>query len=398
MDTSDLIPRYSQVVLDLEQMINAMCLGDRLETERELALRFNVSRETVRKSLRTLAEKGVLESRRGSGTYVLRHVTDRDTPIVDRARSVQNESSVEEHRIGLSVPIIDVPNIAELVRGAEAAAQELGYTIVLAHDLGDPKLQVAQLRELIDQKVEGLIVFLDQDNVADPACVELLCKCRREGRHMVMVDRYIPRLGLPCVLTDTSRGMYEITQHLIMTGHRRFAVLSWGERAGIAGRNRFAGFRNALRDYGLDEEPVLHGEVGYGHPQDESAERIVAQWLTDFNNRLPCDAIVCFIDDMARGAFRALKKAGLRIPEDIAITGFDNLQPDLDHAMGLDLTTVEQPVNRMGRVAVERLVQSIRSRQTNAVVRHTMLAPKLIIRRSCGEDVGETQPLAGGIA
>ena len=388
METSDLIPRYSQVMLDLEQMINAMCLGDRLETERELALRFNVSRETVRKSLRMLSEKGVLESRRGSGTYVLRHVTDRDTQITESDRNGLKGSSATVHRVGLSVPTIDVPNIAELVRGAEAAAKELGYEILLAHDLGNPKLQVTQLRELIDQKVEGLIVFLDQDNVADPACVELLCECRREGRHVVMVDRYIPRLGLPCVLTDTSRGLYEITQHLIMTGHRRFAVLSWGERAGIAGRNRFAGFRNALRDHGLDEEPVLHGEVGYGCPQDDSAEKIVAQWLIDFNNRLPCDAIVCFVDDMARGAFRSLKKAGLRVPQDIALSGFDNLQPELNHAMGLDLTTVEQPVNRMGRVAVERLVQSIRSRQTNAVVRHTMLAPKLIIRRSCGEDAG----------
>ena len=85
-----------------------------------------------------------------------------------------------------------------------------------------------------------------------------------------------------------------------------------GEEAGIAERSRLAGFRNAMKDHGLDPEPVLHGKVGYGQSQEISARQIVGGWLMQYENKLPCDGIICFVDDMAHGAYWALQEAKVR--------------------------------------------------------------------------------------
>ncbi len=368
----DLLPRHARVLLDLERTIAAMTVGDRLAPERELAETLKVSRETLRRALRTFVVDGILESRQGSGTFVRR------LPVPGR-RTV-----TATRLIGLSVPTVEWPTIAKVVSGAEEAAGLGGYCVMLGHDHGRPEVQTAQIRGMLEAGAAGLIVFLDQDNVSRPECVALLKEFVARSRKVMLVDRYIPGIPIPCVMSDNVRGMYELTQHLIMAGRRRFGVLSWGERAGIAERDRMTGFRHALRDHGLPEEPVLHAELGYDESQNLSAGKAVTQWLKTHGGKLPCDAILSFVDDMAYGAFLALKRAGLRVPEDVALTGFDNTMPDVYHAAGLELTTVEQPFTEIGRVAARRLLAMLENGESLEAVKHTLLPPRLIVRTSCG--------------
>jgi len=368
MSMVEMLPRHAQVQLRLEQRIRQMHPDDRLPAERELAKSFDVSRDTMRRTLRSLIDSGVLESRHGAGTFVRQHPGE------------ATAAPTRTNLIGLAVPTVEWPTIARFVTGAERAASANGLRLVLAHDYGDPARQLAQLRELLEQGIDGLIVFLDKGNVSCPDYAAFMRELRHRPEKLVLVDRYPEGIEVPTVMTDTLRGMYALTKHLLDLGHRRFATLSWGPESGLAHTSRMAGLQQALLQAGLPSQPTREGIIGYRSPATAVPE-LIHGWLREGNGKLPFDAIVAFVDDMAYAAYRTLRDAGLRVPEDVALTGFDNIYPELYSAAGLELTTVEQPFAEIGRVAVERLL-ALRDGETGQAT--TLLSPRLIIRRSCG--------------
>lgn len=381
MSTVDMMPRYSRLMLDLQHLVSQMQLGDRIPPERQLAEQLSVSRQTLRRAVRVLVEQEVLESRQGSGTYVCTVLAD---PLLGLQDQRATAGRVAGGLIGLSVPTVEVPAIARVASGAEAACNELGFRLVLTHDRGNPDRQIDQLREMFASEIEGIVVFLDQDNVTRPECLKMLQQGIEDGVKVVLLDRYVPGIDYPCVLTDVVAGMHMATQHMLMLGCHRLAVLSWGEEAGIAERSRLAGFRNAMKDHDLDPEPVLHGTVGYGQSQEISARQIVGDWLKKYDNKLPCDGIICFVDDMAHGAYWALREAGVRVSQDVALVGFDDVRPILDPATQFGLTTVQQPFDELGKQAIRRLIDMFDETSVEETLRHTVLKPRLVIRDSCG--------------
>jgi DNA-binding LacI/PurR family transcriptional regulator len=365
---------YGRALAGLSDMVARCRVGERLPPERELCAQFNVSRPTIRKALGTLARHEIVEIRHGSGAFVRKQVSN------------ETGEARQTKLIGFSAPTIEVPAIARAARGAEHHLAGEGYRVVLVHDQGDPDRQARDIEQLLDNEVQGLLIFLDRDNVVRPEYQDLLKRLRDRKRPVVLLDRYVPGVDLPCVLTDTVRGMYLATEHLILLGRRRPAVLSWGPTAGIAERNRLTGFRNALRDHNLPTEPVLHAELGYGEAPETAGKRAVEGWLRQHGKQLPFDAIVCFLDNMAYGAFAALKEAGLSVPEDVALVGFDNVNSEMYQAMGLELTSVDQPFAEMGKVAADMVLQRMRNEErAEEQTRHVLLAPKLVVRSSCGE-------------
>lgn len=365
---------YGRTLAGLSELIARCQVGERLPSERELSVQFEVSRPTIRKALGTLARHEILEIRHGAGAFVKKQVP------------TEGEGARQTKLIGFSAPTIEVPAIARAASGAEHHIADSGYRMVLVHDQGDPARQARDIEQLFDNEVDGLLIFLDRDNVVRPEYLGLLKRLCARSRPVVLLDRYVPGLELPCVLTDTVRGMYLAVQHLILLGRRRPAVLSWGASAGIAERNRFTGFRNAMRDHGLDTEPVAHAELGYEDAPETAAKRAVERWISQYGSQLPFDAIVCFLDNMAYGAFLALKEAGIRVPEDVALVGFDNVNSEMYEAMGLELTSIDQPFAEMGRAAAQlALKRIIGEEQAEDGTPHLLLAPKLVVRSSCGE-------------
>ena len=143
------------------------------------------------------------------------------------------------------------------------------------------------------------------------------------------------------------------------------------------------GFERAMTQAGYEPTPILHATVGQVRPTEITSREVVENWLNQYDGKLPCDAIICFHDNMALGVFQAMRNAGRRIPDDIALAGYDNLSPQLFEAAGLSLTTVNQPVGLIGdqaaRLLFEHLNQS-KLLKPECIALHC----DLLIRQSCG--------------
>ncbi|WP_432841291.1 LacI family DNA-binding transcriptional regulator [Dactylosporangium sp. CA-092794] len=212
--------------------------------------------------------------------------------------------------------------------------------------------------------VTGVIVILPPDPGAD------LVELQRRRMPFVVVD---PRTILPRDIVSVSAahfaGARRITAHLVELGHRRIGVVG-GPTEWLASDNRLAGHNAALADVGVLPSAELLRTV---EPSTERGHRAAAE-LLDLPE--PPTALVCFNDKAAVGALRAAAERGLRVPADLSVTGFD----DLDLAQATGLTTVRQPLREMGRMAVSLLVRLLEQHELDAL--HVELATELVIRSS----------------
>ena len=185
-----------------------------------------------------------------------------------------------------------------------------------------------------------------------------------------MIGRH-PSLDLNSVDVDNLQASRKATLHLLRLGYKRVATIT-GPQDQISGYDRYQGYLKALQDYGQSVRLELVAEAGFTEESGYTAMvRLIPQ---------KPDAVFAASDMMAVGAFRAIREAGLNIPRDIAVVGFD----DVSVAVQLDppLTTIRQPIQRMGTQAVEMLIRLIQETETQPA--QIILQPELIIRGSCG--------------
>ncbi len=195
---------------------------------------------------------------------------------------------------------------------------------------------------------------------------------RDRGFPFVVVDpRTTPPRDIPAVSAAHFAGARALTEHLLELGHRRIGVLA-GPQNWLAGKARLAGHTSALADIGLLADPAL---VRAAEPTTEFGHTAAAELLALPD---PPTAIVGFNDKVAVGVLAAATDRGVRVPADLSVTGFD----DLDLADATGLTTVRQPLEEMGRMAVGLLVRLLEGHRLDAL--HIELATDLVIRQSTG--------------
>jgi DNA-binding LacI/PurR family transcriptional regulator len=370
------LPQRGRSLVALARLIQHMKVGDRLPTQRELSERLDVSRPTLGKGVELLCKVGILKAIPGSGTFLQRSIRPDEAATLGIVSTLRGPS-----QLGVIVPSISHSVIARIVCAIEQAAAELDMQILLAHDHKNLDLHVKQIQQLARQDLAGLIIYPDHDLVSRPAYHDLLNQLVADRKPVMLIDRYIPEVNLPCVMTDHVQGQQAIVEHLILAGRRRLALISWPEASGVAYRDHMRGLTNALKAQGLDPAPWAHAKLTYGAPLEMQAMAAVDAWLKQYPHGLPFDAIVCFQDAMAYGAYQALQRAGLRVPEDVALTGYGDQYPHIYQAAGLALTTVAQPLDQIGELAVKRLCQP----QTDGDIPfRQLLQPRLVIRQSCG--------------
>jgi LacI family transcriptional regulator len=216
--------------------------------------------------------------------------------------------------------------------------------------------------------IDGAILILP------PEPRDELVDLRERGFPFVVVDPRTPTLpNMASVSAAHFAGAREVAEHLVALGHRRIGVLG-GPHNWLAGRTRLSGHISALADVDILVAPEL---IRTAEPTVDYGKR-AADELLDLP-KAPT-ALVAFNDKVAVGALAAAAQRGLRVPQDLSVTGFDDA--DIAQATSPMLTTVRQPLQEMGRMAVSLLVRLLDGHQLDAL--HVELATELIVRGSTG--------------
>ena len=261
--------------------------------------------------------------------------------------------------IGVLLPDLHGEFFSELIRGIDRAARAQGLHLLLSSSHGDPAEAAAALRAM-RSRVDSIILMLPDSSE------DLLA-----GRELAAVPTVILGRGTAgaaqCSLAiDNYAGAFAITEHLIASGRRRVAFVSGPADNADAGERR-RGYRAAMRRAGLDEM-VLDGDFS------EQAGRAAARRLLAGDRP---DALFCANDMMAIGALEALKEAGVAVPSDIALAGFDDIP--IARYVSPALTTAAVPIAEIGRQALECCAAIIAGRPTN---QQRTFEPQLVVRAS----------------
>jgi LacI family transcriptional regulator len=320
-------------------------------TIRDVARAANVSVATVSRVLNR--SDPVSEAAR---ERVLAAATELDYVPHSGARSL---STRRTDTIGVILPDLHGEFFSELIRGIDLATRAKGLHLLLSHSHGDPNEAITVLRAM-RSRVDALVVM---SPYADEGVVAAL-----GGRTPVVLLGGGGEIGgHPRFEIDNHAGAYAMTSHLLDAGYRRIAFIS-GPAGNIEAARRLAGYRDALAAHGEAIEQVVQGDFG-----EESGYRVTRRLITDARP----EAIFAGNDMMAIGCLQALREAGLRVPDDIALAGFD----DIPIARFVDppLTTVGVPIAELGRQAVECCVQILAG---GAACASRTFTPELVVRAS----------------
>lgn len=270
------------------------------------------------------------------------------------------------HLLGLIIPNIQNPFFADLARGVEDIAYRNSFAVLLCNYDEDSDKERFYLDVMQQESVDGVI--LPPVHEHDPAVLRFA----ESGIPVVCVDRALADFALDKVEIDNRRGAFEAMTHLLARGHRRIGVIA-GPADSSTGRERLAGCHDALTRAGLTLSSEL---VRYGDYKQESGLRLTNELLT-----LPEPPTALFVANnlMTVGALEAVFARGLRIPQQIALVGFDDLP--LAAVFNPPLTVVRQPAYEVGRSAAELLFR--RLEEPGRPATSIKLAPELVLRGSC---------------
>ena len=267
---------------------------------------------------------------------------------------------------------------AHLLEGIDGIAQAFEHSILVACSYRSAAKERQLVEVLLEKGVDGLIVApADPDENAD-----YYRRLVEDGVHLVFVDRYIPGVNVDSVSTDNLTGAYRAVEHLAALGRKRIAVLTTisGERRSTSVEARIAGCARALQEAGLEPAIVLGPDVPDKLPEEEFAYDSVREHLRSSRKRF--DAVFAMHDGLAYGAIEAILESGLRVPEDVAVVGFDDQDPSA--YIHPPLTTVRQPARSSGEEAVRILFRRLRDPEMPPPRQRVSLEPELIVRKSCG--------------
>ncbi len=292
--------------------------------------------------------------------------------------SAQSLRSSRSRLLGLIVGDLANPRSVTLINSVQTVAAERGYTMFFASVL-DSGAQSEQdlLREFLRHRPAGLVLA----TLRTPPSDQVLQQVADGGLPVVLVGRCMEHAGIDSISANYRRGAETITEHLLKLGHRRIAFLGaqWSERDRVG---RLRGYLDALQRARIQVRPSwvigdAEGSSGPRYPTYLTGHQ-GAQRLLQLSSRPT--AIVARNDVTAVGALQALKDAGLRVPGDISLTGFDNIP--LAAAVAPALTTMSQPTNEEGRLAGEFLIARLERPQENIPPRAIVLECNLIVRAS----------------
>lgn len=348
--------------------------GTRLPTDEQLATEYQISREAVRQALSLLVGEGLIERVQGRGTFVCQSVTG----------SISLASKAAPRQIGLLLnSTVNVPANMDILIGVEQAVKLHGYSISFSYSEDNREQQMRDISRLRAHQVAGMIIYPPGDTLHDAAIEQL----RDAHIPLVLIDRYIPELETDYVGVDNIGGAYRATEHLLILGHRRigFVYMHHETLHTSSVRERWQGYCKALQQYGVSyDETLITSDSTQRQPH-------VKQGIAELLSRADRpDAIFAVNDYVALDVMRTAETLHIRIPEDLAVIGFDD--SSFSAYLHPPLTTIAQPFSAIGLRAGTLLISRLEG--INGSPKHIELPSSLIVRESCGARLHVQRALA----
>lgn len=352
--------KCSKIVEDLKAKIlsGEILPGDKLPSENELSRYYGLSRQTVRKAIDILRGEGYIYAEHGRGTF-----------CSDMMRQKKASGNVAVVMTYLSDYIF--PHI---IRGIDEVLDKEGYSILLKSTHNYRKVEAKCLEEMVQKNIDGLIIEPSKSQIAFKN-YDIFAMLERYQVPFVFVQGiYHGMESHPYVLLDDEKGGYMITKHLIDAGHKRIA--GFFKADDMQGQERHRGYVRALQEAGIWYDPSI---VIWFHTEDmQSLPFEMTKELIQRDTEI--DAIVSYNDRVAIEVFKALDEEGVRVPEDISLTGFDD--SEFAKNLKVPLTTVRHPQSKIGEVAADLLVKLMKGYPMEEDKLHIIMEPSLVVRES----------------
>lgn len=350
-------PKYIDLMNWIREQIlsGEFCVGMRLPSENELGKKFSISRQTVRQATSVLESEGLLERRRGSGTYVC---------------AVKSAMKTTTRNIGVVLTYLDDYIFPSIVQGIEKILTKNGYFMQLAFTYNMVEKEAYILDTMLKNNIDGLIIEPSKSGIPF-INTDLYQKIKNSGIPCIFIHAETnPPMDIPSVRMDDYKAGEAAAQYLIKHGHTKIAGIFKSDD--MQGQLRYSGAINALKKHDLlnsekrmfwytteDIKPIMNGEL---------SEDILKRFSD-------ATAIICYNDQIARFFVDLFNKMDKKIPDDISIISFDDLE--LESSIGL--TTFAHPKKELGKTVAMQLLKLMENPNLNVNVK---FPPNLVERES----------------
>jgi LacI family transcriptional regulator, repressor for deo operon, udp, cdd, tsx, nupC, and nupG len=275
----------------------------------------------------------------------------------------RNLRNSESRLLLILIPTISNPFYLEIIKGIETFAISQNYNILLCETDSDPKKEDIYF-DLVRKKMADGIISMD------PAVNAETLKKLAEKYAIIQCSEYEAGNGIPFVTIDNEEASYRAVKHLIQIGHRKIALMNSDEKY-LYARQRKRGYQRALEESGINinHDYIIHTQqLGFENGQHAMKK------ILNLQDRPT--AVFAVSDLLAIGALKEINASGLHVPNDIAVIGFDKI--DFSNMTNPALTTIAQPMHKMGTIAARMLIEKIKGEDVESMI----LDHELVIRES----------------
>lgn len=330
----------------------------------DIAKKLNISAATVSRGLK---------DRAGTNKETKKRILEAAAEMGYRSNSfASNLRNKRSNIIGVIVPKLNSVFMSQAIAGIEKVVSEANLTLIIGQSLEEVKKEIDSAEAMYSNRIDGLLVSLAYDS-KDTTHFDRFTK---RGTPVIFFDRVPDNENFPGIHIDNFKAAYEVTSHLIKQGCRRI-LQSTGNKLQNVYADRFNGYKQALADNGLQLDPELVMVTGLNIEDGVTVAEAILKM-----KELP-DAVFSTNDQCAVGCMQVLKKAGLKIPQDIAFAGFNN--DPLTCIIEPNLTTVNYKGYEMGQIAakllIERLYTPDKHTKNNVLLQHELIVRESSLRK-----------------
>lgn len=355
----EVIAKYEEILKSIKEQLDKgeLKAGDRIESEHQLCQKFSVSRQTVRHAISVLEQDGIIERRRGSGTYI--------------KSSVNIEKNQQKTMfVAVMTTYVDEYIFSAIIKGIEHELSRAGYGMQVSFTNNTVEKERFILKNILEKgMVDGLIAETTRSGLPNPN-LDIYEKIMKKGIPVLFINSHYTGLDAPYVSLNDKMAGKMITNHLLKCGHHNIAAIFKADDG--QGHQRYAGYIEALMeaDIKIRSQSVVWIDTDEVYNLHEDASWILRR-IRD------CSACVCYNDEVASGLVGICLEQGIRVPEDLSIISIDD--SNLANYCEVPLTSAKNPVEDLGKIAALEMLELLRGMP---VPKATELDPEVINRNS----------------